>query len=153
MPKRKYLTMELNFEVKRIRHSVTQGEAAVYLNSEKIIQYGDTIRPFRRKQYGPVLDGWASCLPDERFIESAKLDFANKIRRMQVRHNYVSDWGKVKQFIEDHGYIPERCALDDYITCILLHLDGFSEDEGREITVSEFLERFDEYGTFSDYDY
>lgn len=85
--------------------------------------------------------------------DSAKLDFANKIRRMEVRHNYVSDWGKVKQFIEDHGYIPERCTLDDYITCMLLHLDGFSEDEGREITVNEFLECFDEYGTFSDYDY
>jgi hypothetical protein len=67
--------MSNNFEVKRIRQSVTQGEAAVYMDGKKLIQYGDTIKLNHPKQYGPVLDGWASCLPDELFIKSAKWDF------------------------------------------------------------------------------
>ena len=32
--------MKLEIEVKRIRGSVTQGEAAVYVNGEKVIQFG-----------------------------------------------------------------------------------------------------------------
>lgn len=67
--------MKRHFEVKRIRRSVIQGEAAVYLNGEKLIQYGDTIKLNSKKQYGPVIDGWASCLSDDAFIESAKWDF------------------------------------------------------------------------------
>ena len=68
--------MSNNFEVKRIRQSVTQGEAAVYMGGKKLIQYGDTIKLNHPKQYGPVFDGWASCLPDELFINSAKRDFS-----------------------------------------------------------------------------
>ena len=64
-----------NFEVKRIRHSVTQGEAAVYMDGKKLIQYGDTIKLNHPKQYGQIISGWASCLPDELFIDSVKRDF------------------------------------------------------------------------------
>lgn len=67
--------MKRNFEVRRIRHSVIQGEAAVYLNGEKLIQYGDTIKLNPKKKYGPVIDGWASCLSDDVFVESAIWDF------------------------------------------------------------------------------
>ncbi len=66
---------EHNFEVKRIRYSVTQGEAAVYMDGKKLIQYGDTIRLNHPQKYGPELDGWASCKPDKVFIDSAKYDF------------------------------------------------------------------------------
>lgn len=35
--------MKLEIEVKRRRPSVTQGEASVYVNGEKVITFGDTI--------------------------------------------------------------------------------------------------------------
>jgi hypothetical protein len=74
--------MECNLEVKRIRHSVVQGEAAVYLNGELLIQYGDTIELNHSEQYGPVIGGWASCFPDNRFIGAAKRDCAKEIERI-----------------------------------------------------------------------
>lgn len=67
--------MEQTFEVKRIRYSVTQGEAAVYMNGKKLIQYGDTITLNHANKYGPIIDGWASRLPDDVFIQSAIWDF------------------------------------------------------------------------------
>ena len=42
--------MKLEIEVKRIRGSVTQGEAAVYVNGEKVIQFGDRIEIIKEGQ-------------------------------------------------------------------------------------------------------
>jgi hypothetical protein len=72
----------VEIEVKRIRPSVTQGEADVYINGEKIISFGDTIclkqnddnftdgfRTFKNvKHYGEVIGGWGSIKPDSDFI-------------------------------------------------------------------------------------
>ena len=46
--------MKLEIEVRRIRQSVTQGEAAVYVNGEKVIQFGDDIQMVQpgQKYYG-----------------------------------------------------------------------------------------------------
>lgn len=65
----------------------------------------------------------------------------------------MSDWDKVKQYILKRGYEPEYVLMDEYISTILLHLDGINESEDSEISVDDFLERFDEYGRLEDYDY
>lgn len=65
----------------------------------------------------------------------------------------MSDWEKVEMFVNEQGYHPEHLTMSEYIATMLLHLDGFSEGEEREISVDEFLENFSEYGTLEDYDY
>ncbi|KAB0577205.1 hypothetical protein EI53_01226 [Fusobacterium naviforme] len=71
--------MVLDFEVKRIRMSVTQQEAHVYCNGEFITNFGDgpkLIKP-GEKYYGGLVGGWASTTPDAKFIYSTlfhKLD-------------------------------------------------------------------------------
>ncbi len=63
--------MKLEIEVKRIRGSVTQGEAAVYVNGEKVIQFGDRIEIIKEGQpyYSEKIGGWASVKPDADFIK------------------------------------------------------------------------------------
>lgn len=63
--------MKLEIEVKRIRFSVTQGEAAVYVNGEKVIQFGDKIEFIKEGQpyYSEKMGGWASVTPDADFIK------------------------------------------------------------------------------------
>lgn len=63
--------MKLEIEVKRIRMSVTQGEAAVYVNGEKVIQFGDDIQLIKPGQiyYGEKIGNWASVKPDAAFIK------------------------------------------------------------------------------------
>lgn len=62
--------MKLEIEVKRRRRSVTQGEAEVYVNGEKVISFGDTIEIIKDRQpyFSEKIGGWASTIPDERFI-------------------------------------------------------------------------------------
>lgn len=51
---------ELNFEVKRVRFSVTQGEAVVYLDGKEMARFADEIQ---------LVDGeWQSVKTDEEFI-------------------------------------------------------------------------------------
>ncbi|MBD5504575.1 MAG: hypothetical protein HDR09_12835 [Lachnospiraceae bacterium] len=63
--------MKLEIEVKRIRSSVTQGEAAVYVNGEKVVQFGDKIEIIKEGQpyYGEKIGDWASVKPDADFIK------------------------------------------------------------------------------------
>lgn len=63
--------MKLEIEVKRIRQSVTQGEAAVYVNGEKVVQFGDDIQMVEpgQKFYGEKICNWASTKPDAAFIK------------------------------------------------------------------------------------
>lgn len=63
--------MRLEIEVKRIRMSVTQGEVAVYVNGEKVIQFGDDIQLIKPGQtyYGEKIGNWASVKPDAAFIK------------------------------------------------------------------------------------
>lgn len=72
----------LQIEVKRIRSSVTQGEAQVFVNGKYIISFGDTIcfkkndgsftngfNTFENvKHYGEVIEGWGSIKSDSDFI-------------------------------------------------------------------------------------
>lgn len=63
--------MKLEIEVKRVRGSVTQGEAQVFVNGELAVTFGDDIRiiPEGQKYYGENIGGWASVVPDGRFIK------------------------------------------------------------------------------------
>lgn len=63
--------MKLEIEVKRRRRSVTQGEADVYVNGEKVISFGDTIEFIKDGQpyFSEKIGGWASVIPDARFIK------------------------------------------------------------------------------------
>ncbi len=74
--------MAIKIEVKRERASVTQGRAAVYVNDQKIISFGDDIyldngdgtftNGFKTvenvQHYGKVISGWGSITPDSGFI-------------------------------------------------------------------------------------
>lgn len=72
----------LTIEVKRYRHSVTQGSAAVYVNGEEVIIFNDemylknkdgtftnghkTVQDARH--YGMVMTGYGSIAPDSSFV-------------------------------------------------------------------------------------
>lgn len=62
--------MKLEIEVKRRRSSVTQGEADVYVNGERVITFGDDIQIIEPGQpyYSMKIGGWASVIPDAKFI-------------------------------------------------------------------------------------
>lgn len=77
------------FKVDRIRYSVTQGEAAVYYNGEKLIQYADDIKFKHHKQYGEIINGWASSRDYDLFIQSAKIDCKYLINR--INKNKIKD--------------------------------------------------------------
>ena len=65
--------MELIYEVKRERYSVTQGTVDVYLNGEFLISFSDTIE--LGGTYGEVIGGWGSTVSDERFIKGVLFPF------------------------------------------------------------------------------
>lgn len=62
--------MKLVIEVKRRRMSVTQGEADVYVNGQKVITFGDEIEMIKEGErcYGDNIGGWGSKKPDSAFI-------------------------------------------------------------------------------------
>lgn len=64
--------MKFEFEVKRKRMSVTQGEAAVYCNGTKIVQYGDTIELNSEGK-------WESVVTDQIFVAAAMRQYTDKI--------------------------------------------------------------------------
>lgn len=82
--------------VERLRGSVTQGEAAVYCNNDKIIQYGDSIYLRTQRgtlvngyeeipddlqpgEYGAILDGWGSIKSDYVFASAAIRQYPKEI--------------------------------------------------------------------------
>lgn len=71
--------MQLKFEVKRHRMSVTQGEAEVFVNGESIVRYGDKIvLNGEIDQFG----GWGSLKEDKDFIMAAIKQYNNKILKI-----------------------------------------------------------------------
>ena len=65
--------MTLNFEVKRERMSVTQQEAVVFCNGQRVTNFGDNpeiIKP-GEKYYGDLVGNYASRKPDANFIYAA----------------------------------------------------------------------------------
>lgn len=65
--------MEVKITVERIRPSVTQGYAAVYINGQKAVTFADTIELLKPNEpyYGESIGGWASIIPDMNFILGA----------------------------------------------------------------------------------
>ena len=63
--------MKLEIEVVRRRSSVTQGQADVLVNGQKVISFGDTIQIVKDGQtyYGEKIGDWASVIPDGAFIK------------------------------------------------------------------------------------
>ena len=59
------------FTVDRVRGSVTQGAAKVYLNGEEVAEFNDKIELLKddEKFYGENIGGWASRTPDADFIK------------------------------------------------------------------------------------
>ena len=69
--------MKLCFEVERRRGSVTQGEAAVLLNGQEVITFGDKIElcpkgTRRGTEYGENIDGWQSVTSDSDFMRGVR---------------------------------------------------------------------------------
>lgn len=63
--------MKLEIEVVRRRFSVTQGQADVLVNGQKVISFGDNIQIVKDGQtyYGEKIGDWASVTPDSAFIK------------------------------------------------------------------------------------
>lgn len=61
----------LTIEVKRRRISLVQGEADIYVNSQFVMTFGDTIQLISpgKKYYGERIGNWASVIPDSAFIK------------------------------------------------------------------------------------
>ena len=59
------------FTVRRVRGSVTQGVAKVYLNGEEVAEFDDKIELLKddEKFYGENIGGWASRTPDADFVK------------------------------------------------------------------------------------
>lgn len=59
------------FTVDRLRGSVTQGAAKVYLNGEEVAEFDDKIELLKdgESYYGENIGGWASRTPDADFIK------------------------------------------------------------------------------------
>ncbi len=57
--------------VKRVRQSVTQGEAHVFINGRFATNFADEISMVKpnEKTYGPIMGGYASKKPDKDFIK------------------------------------------------------------------------------------
>jgi len=64
--------MTLEFEVRRVRISVTQGEVQVYCNGEYITNFADEPKLIKpgEKYFGEMVGGWASTTPDAKFIHA-----------------------------------------------------------------------------------
>lgn len=64
--------MILEFEVRRVRMSVTQGEAQVYCNGQYITNFADDLELIKlgEKYFGELVGGWASTIPDAKFIHA-----------------------------------------------------------------------------------
>ncbi len=78
--------MTLEFEVKRVRMSVTQGEVQVYCNGEYITNFADEPKLIKpgEKYFGEMVGGWASTTPDAKFIHATlfhKYDYIYHISR------------------------------------------------------------------------
>lgn len=88
--------MVLDFTVKRNRQTVTQGEATVYLNGEKVVTFGDKIELIKDGQayYGENIGGWASTTPDNDFINGVLFHPLDSVY-------HYSD--KVKEIIKRQG--------------------------------------------------
>ncbi|MBQ0139389.1 MAG: hypothetical protein KBT36_08840 [Kurthia sp.] len=65
--------MKLNYEVKRNRASVTQGNAEIYLNDEMVISFADKIEIGGK--YGENIGGWGSVKSDDVFIKGVLFPF------------------------------------------------------------------------------
>ena len=62
--------MAVLIEVKRVRQSVTQGEAVVFINGRPVVTFGDTIMLIKPGEayFGELIGDWASVKPDSAFI-------------------------------------------------------------------------------------
>jgi hypothetical protein len=80
--------LNINFEVKRHRISLTQGEAEVLVNGNLLIRYGDDIQ--LGGKYGEIIDGYGSMLSDNVFIISAMKHVPNRIINI-VKSNFKEE--------------------------------------------------------------
>lgn len=69
--------MQFTVEVIRHRFSVTQGEAEVRVNGQKVVQYGDRITT--DGQHDRAFGGYGSEISDEQFIETAFRQYSERI--------------------------------------------------------------------------
>lgn len=82
--------MKLCFEVERRRGSVTQGEAAVLLNAQEVITFGDCIElcpngQTRGKEYGGIIDGYQSVKSDADFLRGVLFPHPVNEKRINER--------------------------------------------------------------------
>ena len=127
--------MKLEIEVKRIRGSVTQGEAAVYVNGEKVIQFGDRIEFIEEGQpyYSEKIGGWASVKPDSDFIKGLLW------HPLDDTYHY-SD--KVKEILDADTERMKGMELDSRKVTILKAIIKTYLETGEEIRVREGFKEF-----------
>ena len=85
--------MRVDIEVKRVRASVTQGEAQVYMNGHYVMSFGDTIEMVKddAPYYGENIGGWASIKPDTAFVRGLLCHDYEKIYQFHEKIGSVLD--------------------------------------------------------------
>ena len=85
--------MRVDIEVKRVRASVTQGEAQVYMNGHYVMSFGDTIEMVKddAPYYGANIGGWASVKPDTDFIRGLLCHKYEEIYKVHEKIGAVLD--------------------------------------------------------------
>lgn len=112
-------------DVERIRFSVTQGEALVRFNGEKIIQYGDDIKLHSNDRdgifdavctnkplYGPIISGWGSTKPDELFRKAALAQYGKDILRALEPNKTLDDMIRQAEGKRQQSFATETPARE-----------------------------------------
>lgn len=105
--------MKLCFEVERRRGSVTQGEAAVLLNGQEVITFGDKIElcpkgTRRGKEYGENIDGYQSVKSDADFLRGVLFPFYLNEKRIKDRIAEILNREDKITELTDYGYTREQ---------------------------------------------
>lgn len=105
--------MKLCFEVERRRGSVTQGEATVLLNGQKVVTFGDKIElcpkgTRRGTEYGENIDGWQSVKSDADFLRSVLFPFYLHKQRIKERIAEILNREDKITELRDYGYTREQ---------------------------------------------
>lgn len=85
--------MKIEIEVRRVRSSVTQGEAHIYMNGHKVMYFGDDIQLVKEgtPYYGENIGGWASTKSDTDFIRGLLCHEHEDIYRIHEKISAVLD--------------------------------------------------------------
>lgn len=136
--------MKLYFEVERRRGSVTQGEAAVLLNGQEVVTFGDKIElcpkgTRRGAEYGENIDGWQSVKSDADFLRGVLFPFYLNEKRIKDRIAEILNREDKITELTDYGYTREQ-AEKGFDKC----REWWDEEHSRNLSTPYILNTIDD---------